>query len=103
MQAVQLAVTSALPYDAHAMDLDALLVRYFGTADLGAVSQSMLDGGLERIRVDFGMERDSGRRFGLWALMDMLGVAPDLDVAFKDEVDRDAARTLMDMADRAVP
>lgn len=82
------------------MDLDALLIRYFGTDDLGSVSEPMLAGGLERIRVDFGMERDSGRRFGLWALMHMLGVAPDLDVAFKDEADRNAARTLMDMADR---
>jgi hypothetical protein len=85
------------------MDLDALLIRYFGTDDLGSVSEPMLAGGLERIRVDFGMERDSGRRFGLWALMHMLGVAPDLDVAFKDEADRDAARTLMDLADRIEP
>jgi hypothetical protein len=27
----------------------------------------------------------------------MLGHAPDLDVAFKDEVDKDAARNLMDL------
>jgi hypothetical protein len=27
----------------------------------------------------------------------MLGQAPDLDVAFEDEADRDAARKLMDM------
>jgi hypothetical protein len=33
--------------------------------------------------------------------MFMLGVAPDLDVAFKDEADRDAARNFMDMADKA--
>ena len=46
------------------------------------------------------MEPDRGRRFGLWALMHMMGVAPDLEVAFKDEADRDAARTLMDIADR---
>jgi hypothetical protein len=85
------------------MNLDALLIRYLGTDDLGSVSEPMLAGGLERIRVDFGMERDAGRRFGLWALMHMLGVAPDLDVAFKDEADRDAARTLMDLADRIEP
>lgn len=85
------------------MELDALLVRYFGTDDLGSVSQPMLAGGLERLRVDFGMEQDRGRRFGLWALMQMLGVAPDLDVAFRNEADRDAARTLMDIADRAEP
>jgi hypothetical protein len=27
----------------------------------------------------------------------MLGQAPDLDVAFKDETDREAARNLMDL------
>jgi hypothetical protein len=83
------------------MDFDALLIRYFGTVDLGTVSDAMVAGGMERIRVDFGMERDRGRRFGLWALMHMLGVAPDLDVAFDDDDDRDAARTLMDIADEA--
>ncbi len=41
--------------------------------------------GTERMRVDFGLETNPGRRFALWALMYMLGVAPDLDVAFKDE------------------
>ncbi|MCI1757251.1 MAG: hypothetical protein LKM31_16620 [Sphingobium sp.] len=40
------------------------------------------------------------RRFGLWTLMYMLGDAPDLDVAFKDEADREAARNFMDMVDR---
>lgn len=83
------------------MDFDALLIRYFGTVDLATVSDAMVAGGMERIRVDFGMERDRGRRFGLWALMYMLGVAPDLDVAFDDDDDRDAARTLMDIADQA--
>ena len=83
------------------MDLDALLVRYFGTVDLSAVSEDMFAGGIERIRVDFGTERDRGRRFGLWAMMHMLGIAPDLEVAFKDPADRDAARSLMDLADRA--
>lgn len=31
----------------------------------------------------------------------MLGSAPDLDVAFKDERDRDAARRFMDLLDQA--
>ncbi|MES2338006.1 MAG: hypothetical protein V4537_07925 [Pseudomonadota bacterium] len=82
------------------MDLDALFVRYFGTADLDAADAEMIAGGLERLRVDFGMETDRGRRFGLWAVMHMLGIAPDLDVAFADPADRDAARSLMDLADR---
>jgi hypothetical protein len=29
----------------------------------------------------------------------MLGAAPDLDVAFEDEADRNAARDVMDMLD----
>jgi hypothetical protein len=51
--------------------------------------------------VDFGLETDRGRRFALWAVMYMLGAAPDLDVAFKDENDRNAARDFMDLIDRA--
>ena len=46
------------------------------------------------------MEQDRGRRFALWALMHLLGAAPDLDVAFKDAADRDAARDFMEMMER---
>jgi len=51
--------------------------------------------------VDFGMEQDRGRRFALWTVMLLFGAAPDLDVAFKDEEDRNAARDFMDMLARA--
>ncbi|RZF64447.1 hypothetical protein EWE75_10870 [Sphingomonas populi] len=83
------------------MRLDDLFVRYFGSDDLDAVSPDALQAGAERLRVEFGLETDRGRRFGMWALMQMLGVAPDLDVAFKDAADRDAARTLMELSERA--
>ena len=53
--------------------------------------------GLDRLRVDFGLESDRSRRFALWSLLYMLGQAPDLDVAFKEEADREAARNLMDL------
>ena len=56
--------------------------------------------GLDRLRVEFGLETDRGRRFALWSLLYLLGQAPDLDVAFKDEADREAARDLMDLLDR---
>lgn len=82
------------------MDFEDLLVRYFGSDDLPGVSPDALTAGVERMRVDFGMEKDRGRRFALWALLHMLGHAPDLDVAFKDERDRDAARNFMDLADK---
>ena len=62
--------------------------------------QSVLEAGLERMRVDFGLETDARRRFALWALMFMLGDAPDLDVAFKDAGEREAARNFMDLTDR---
>ena len=83
------------------MDLDDQLRRYFGTTDLDAVTPAALAAGVEHMRVDLGLEQDRERRFALWALLHMLGVAPDLDVAFEDEADREAARDFMDLADRA--
>lgn len=82
------------------MDLDDQLRRYFGTGDLAAVAPEALAAGIERMKVDLGLEQDRDRRFALWALLHMLGEAPDLDVAFKDARDREAARNFMDLADR---
>src|SRR3546814_2511612 len=82
------------------MDFDDQLFRYFGTADLSALTPAAVEAGTERMRVDFGLETNRGRRFALWALMHMLGVAPDLDVAFADEAERDAARDFMELAER---
>ena len=79
------------------MDLDDLLFRYFGVRELESVAPAALDPGIERMRVDFGLERDPGKRFALWCLLHMLDAAPDLDVAFKDEGGRDAARNFMDL------
>ncbi len=83
------------------MTFEDQLQRYFGTTSMDGLSAEAVDAGLERMRVDLGLETDHGRRFALWALMHMLGAAPDLDVAFPDEKDREAARDFMDMADRA--
>jgi hypothetical protein len=83
------------------MDFDDQLRRYFGTADIAAIAPAALAAGLERMQVDFGLEKDRSRRFALWALMHMLGTAPDLDVAFKDPADREAARNFMDLIGRA--
>jgi hypothetical protein len=80
------------------MDFDDQIRRYFGTADISSVPPAALEAGLEHMRVDLGLEQDRGRRFALWALMHMLGAAPDLDVTFKDEADREAARNFMDLA-----
>lgn len=79
------------------MDLDDLLQRYFGTTNLSQASAAMQEAGIDRLRVDLGLETDRPNRFALWSLLYMLGHAPDLDVAFKHEDDRDAARNLMDL------
>jgi hypothetical protein len=83
------------------MNFDDQFRRYFGTADLAAIAPTALAAGVEHMRVDLGMEQDRGRRFALWALLHMLGEAPDLDAAFKDSADRDAARDFMEMMERA--
>lgn len=79
------------------MDLDGLLHHYFGTSDMLEASPAIQAAGIDRLRVDFGLETDRSRRFALWSLLYMVGQAPDLDVAFKDEADQEAARNLMDL------
>ncbi len=83
------------------MDFDDQLRRFFGTDDLDTLTPAALAGGVEHMRVAFGLEKDKGRRFGMWTILHMLGEAPDLDVAFKDATDRDAARNFMDMMDKS--
>lgn len=83
------------------MDFDDQLRRYFGTAELARVPAEALSAGIERMLVDLGLERDRERRFALWTLLYMLGAAPDLDVAFEDEADREAARNFMDLMAQA--
>lgn len=83
------------------MDFDDQLQRYFGTTDLSSVHAEALSAGIERMQVDLGLETNSGRRFALWAVLYMLGSAPDLDSAFESEADRNSARDFMDLMDRA--
>ncbi|HAG36811.1 MAG TPA: hypothetical protein DCL34_08380 [Erythrobacter sp.] len=85
------------------MEMQDLLQRYFGTPDLATVDPAAMPAGIDRMLVDLGLERDRGRRFALWTLLYMLDAAPDLDVAFKDEADREAARNMMDMIAAATP
>lgn len=83
------------------MNLDDLLRRYFGTSDVSALTPAAQAAGAEHIRVDLGLEHDPAKRFALWSLLYLLGTAPDLDVAFEDEADREAARNFMDLMDAA--
>ena len=82
------------------MDFDEQLRRHFGTADLDTLSPEAIQSGVEKMLVEFGLEKDRGRRFALWTLLHMLGAAPDLDVAFKEAEDRDAARDFMEMMEQ---
>ena len=77
------------------MNLDDQIRRYFGTSDLASIQPEALDAGIERMLVDLGLTKDRGERFALWALLHTLGSAPDLDVAFESEDDREAARNFM--------
>ncbi len=85
------------------MDFDDQLRRYFGTGDIATVTPGTLAAGLDRMNVDLGLETDRSRRFGLWVLLHMFGAAPDLDVAFTNQEDREAARNFMDLANAAEP
>ena len=79
------------------MHLDDLLRRYFASDDLTAISPDALAAGIEHCRVDLGLEKDPGKRFALWALLHLFDAAPDLDVAFKTEAEREAARNFGDL------
>lgn len=79
------------------MDLDDLLFRYFGTTETSEVPPAAQLAGVGRIQVDFALETDRGNRFALWALLNLLGSAPDQHVAFKDEKDRNAVHNFMDL------
>jgi hypothetical protein len=79
------------------MNLDDQIHRYFGTSNLTDVPPQALAAGIEHIKVDLGLTKDRGERFALWALLYILGSAPDLDVAFKADEDRNAARNFMDL------
>lgn len=79
------------------MQFDDLLLRYFGTADLSAITPAVRDAGVEKMRVDLGLESDPAKRFAMWTLLAMNDAAPDLDVTFSDEAEREAARNLLDL------
>jgi hypothetical protein len=58
------------------MDLDALIQHFFGTEDPAELTEADYDRALERLKIAFGIEREPGRKFALWTLMDALGIAP---------------------------
>lgn len=79
------------------MDLDDLLRRYFGSSVISDITPDVQSAGIERMLVDFGLEQDRGTRFALWSVLYLLSAAPDLDICFDNEADREAARNFMDL------
>jgi hypothetical protein len=79
------------------MNFDDQMSRYFGVSNVAGVPPEALNAGIERMKVDMGLTKDRGERFALWALLYTLGSAPDLDVVFETETDREAARNFMDL------
>ena len=67
------------------MDLDALLLHFFGTDDPASLTESEFERALERLKIGFGVEREPGRKFALWCLMDALDAAPLPAEAFAKE------------------
>lgn len=82
------------------MDLDALLLHYFGTADVEELTEGDLEAGIERARITLGTERDPGRRFALWAFLHALGHAPDPTATFKNLAERKLAEDYAWEADK---
>lgn len=82
------------------MQFEDQLRRYFGTADMDALTPDGIVAGIEHMRVDLGLETDRNRRFALWSLLFLLGDAPDLDETFAQAADRDAARNFMELAEK---
>ena len=79
------------------VNLDDQIRRYFGVSNLAAVPSGALNAGIDHMKVDLGLTKDRGERFELCALLHILGSAPDLDVVFQTEAEREAARNLMDL------
>ncbi len=67
------------------MDLDSLILHFFGTEDPATLTEAEFERGLEALKIGFGIEREPGRRFALWVLLEGLGQAPLPAEAFAKE------------------
>lgn len=86
------------------MDLDALLHHYFGSGELEGLQPEELARGREALAIDFGVEREPGRKFALWVLMDALGFAPFPAEAFPKHPElKRAAEDYLTASERLLP
>lgn len=67
------------------MELDTLLRHFFGTDDPAQLNEDEYDRAIGQLKIGFGVEREPGRRFALWCLMEALGIAPLPAEAFAKE------------------
>jgi hypothetical protein len=67
------------------MDLDGLLQHFFGSDDPAQLTEAEFDRALDQVKIAFGVEREPGRRFALWCLLDGLSEAPLPADAFAKE------------------
>jgi hypothetical protein len=82
------------------MDIDLLLLHYFDSPDPDEIAPLRLAAGKQRLTLDFAVEREPGRRFALWTLMEVFGIAPPPAQAFKDPALRRAAEDYLTAARR---
>ncbi len=67
------------------MELDTLLQHFFGTDDPSTLSDDEYEQAADQLKIGFGVEREPGRRFALWCLLEALGLAPLPADAFAKE------------------
>lgn len=67
------------------MELDTLLQHFFGTDDPSQLSDDEYEQAADQLKIGFGVEREPGRRFALWCLLEALGIAPLPADAFAKE------------------
>lgn len=67
------------------MELDGLILHFFGVEDPSELTEAEFERGLEALKIGFGVEREPGRRFALWVLLEGLGEAPLPAEAFAKE------------------
>jgi len=73
------------------MELDSLILHFFGVEDPSELTETEFERGLERLKIGFGVEREPSRRFALWVLLEGLGEAPLPAEAFAKEPKLEAA------------
>ena len=73
------------------MELEALLVHFFGNEDPSSLTEAEFDRALEKLKIAFGVEREPGRRFALWTLLQAFDMAPLPADAFAEEPQLKAA------------